>query len=108
MLNPEIAFVRNTSRGTVLSDENANVFATLSFICENCFALECYAFEKSDSRFAVVNIPAGQYHIQKLHFLVDKDVDFGVFAAPRHAPYRKSNQAQARSWSWYRHQRRNL
>ena len=30
-----------------------------------------------------MNVPAGQYHIQKLHFLVDKDVDFGVFAAPR-------------------------
>ena len=83
MLNPEIAFVRNTSNGTVLSDENANVFATVSFICENCFALEFYAFEKSNRRLAVVNIPAGQYHIQKLHSLVDKDVDFGVFAAPR-------------------------
>ena len=28
-------------------------------------------------------MPAGQYHIQKLHSLVDKDVDFGVFAAAR-------------------------
>ena len=28
-------------------------------------------------------MPAGQYHIQKLHSLVDKDVDFGVFTAAR-------------------------
>ena len=39
--------------------------------------------KKLDSRFWVVNLPAGQYHIQKLHSLVDKDVDFGVFTAAR-------------------------
>ena len=55
MLNPEVAFARNTSNGTVLSNENANMLATVSFIRENCFALKFYAFEKSASRFAVVN-----------------------------------------------------
>ena len=58
--SPEIAFVRNTSRGTVLSDETANGLATVCFIRQNCFALELYAFEKSNSR-----------------------LDFGAFAAPR-------------------------
>ena len=83
MLNPEIGFVRNTIKGSVLSDEQANLLATVCFICKNCFTLEFYAFEKSTDLFGVVNLPAGQYHIQKLHSLVDKDVDFGVFAAPR-------------------------
>ena len=83
MLNPEIGFIGDTSKSTVLGNKNANVLATVSFIRENCFALEFYAFEKSNRRLAVVNIPACQYHIQKLHSLVDKDVDFGVFAAPR-------------------------
>ena len=49
----------------MLSDEKANLLATVSFIRENCFTLEFYALEKSNSRFTVVNLPAGQYHIQK-------------------------------------------
>ena len=44
-----------------------------SFIRENCFALKFYAFEKSDSRFVVVNrIPTPPVNM-----------DFGVFATPR-------------------------
>ena len=83
MLNPEIGFVRNTSNGFMLGDEKVNLLVTVCFICKNFFALEFYAFEKSTDRFGVVNVPAGQYHIQKLHSVVDKDVDFGVFAAAR-------------------------
>ena len=69
----------------MLSDENANLLATVRFICKNFFTREFYAFEKSSDCFGVVNLPAGQYHIHKLHSLVDKDVDvdFGVFAAAR-------------------------
>ena len=85
MLNPEIGFVWNTSNCSMLSEENAKLLATVRFICQNCFTLDFYAFEKSTDRFGVVNLPAGQYHIQKLHSLVDKDVDFGVFAAARQA-----------------------
>ena len=99
----------------MLSDEKANLLATVSFIRENCFTLEFYALEKSNSRFAVVNLPAGQYHIQKLHSLIDED----SWCSYRHATtrllalsnpsrhsdalYRKWNQAQARLPSFRRH-----
>ena len=83
MFNPEIGFVGDTSNGSTLSEENAKLLATVRFICKNFFTREFYAFEKSSDFFGVVNLPAGQYHIQKLHSLVDKDVDFGVFAAAR-------------------------
>ena len=79
----KIGFIGDTSNATLLGEENANLLATVSFIRKNCFTLEFYAIEQSTDRFGVVNIPAGQYHIQKLHSLVDKDVNLGVFTAPR-------------------------
>ena len=81
MLNLEIGFVRNTSNGFILGDEKVNLLVTVCFICKNFFALEFYAFDKSNSRLAVVNLPAGQYHIQKLHSLVDDNMNLGVFSA---------------------------
>lgn len=83
MLNPGIYLIGNASRGSVLSEENANSLTIVCFIRENCFTREFYAFEKSNNRFGVMYLPACQYRIQKLHSVVDKDVDFGVFTAPR-------------------------
>ena len=51
MLNPEIGFIGDTSKSSMLGDEKANLLATLYFIRENCFTLECNAFKKLDSRF---------------------------------------------------------
>ena len=106
MLNPEIGFIGDTSNSPVLLKVTTNLLVTVSIIRENCFTLEFYAFEKSDSRFRVVNLPAGQDYVQKLHSVLDKDVDFGVFAATRcslsklnrhsDAPYKKWNPSQAR------------
>ena len=79
----KIGFIGDTSNATLLGEENANLLATVRFIRKNCFTLEFYAIEQSTDRFGVVNLPAGQYHIQKLHSLVDKDVNLGVFAAAR-------------------------
>ena len=70
MLNPEIGLIGYTSNGSMLSEENANLLATLCFIRKYFFTLDFYAFEKRDSWFGVVNLPAGQYHIQKLHSVV--------------------------------------
>ena len=75
-------------------------------ICSQLYALsarifftrEFYAFEKSDSRFGVMNVPAGQYHIQKLHSLVEEDVNFGILKPNGHsdALCKKWSQSQAR------------
>ena len=46
MLNPEIGFIGDTSKGSMLDDENANLLATVCFIRENFFTLECNAFKK--------------------------------------------------------------
>ena len=51
MLNFEIGFIGDTSKGSMLSDEKANLLATLCFIRENCFTFEFYAIKKSKSRF---------------------------------------------------------
>ena len=51
MLNPEIGFVGDTSKGSVLGDEKANLLATVCFIRQNCFTFEFYAIKKSKSRF---------------------------------------------------------
>ena len=51
MLNPEIGFIGDTSKGSMLSEENANMLVTVCFIRENFFTLECNAFKKLDSRF---------------------------------------------------------
>ena len=67
MFNPEIGFIGDTSNGSMLSEEKANLLATVCFIRKYFFALELYAFEKRDSWFGVMNLPAGQYHIQKSH-----------------------------------------
>ena len=52
MLNFEIGFIGDTSKGSMLGDEKAN-------------------------------LPAGQYHIQKLHSLVEENMNLGVFTAAR-------------------------
>ena len=85
MLNPVIGFIGDTSNGTMLSEENANLLATVRFICKNFFTREFYAFDKSTDRFGVMNVPAGQYHIQKLHSLVDEDVNFGILKPNGHS-----------------------
>ena len=46
MLNPEIGFIGDTSKGSMLSEENANLLATVCFIRKNFFTLECNAFKK--------------------------------------------------------------
>ena len=51
MLNFEIGFIGDTSKGSMLSEENANLLATVCFIRENCFTFEFYAIKKSKSRF---------------------------------------------------------
>ena len=44
------------------------------------------------------NVPAGQYHIQKLHSLVEEDVNFGLLKPNGHsdALCKKWSQSQAR------------
>ena len=37
MLNFEIGFIGDTSKGSMLSDEKANLLATVCFIRQNCF-----------------------------------------------------------------------
>ena len=37
MLNSKIGFIGDTSNGTMLSEENANILATVGFISKNCF-----------------------------------------------------------------------
>lgn len=58
MLNFEIGFIGDTSKGFMLGEEKANLLATVCFIRENFFTLEFYAFEKSNGCFGVVNLLA--------------------------------------------------
>ena len=42
----------------MLSEEQANLFATVGFISKNFFTLELYALKKCNRRFGVVDVPA--------------------------------------------------
>ena len=57
-----------------------NRFGGESFVGKNFFTREIDRCKQVNGFFSVVNLSAGQYHVQKVHFFVDEHVNFGVFA----------------------------
>ena len=98
-----IDFVGNANNRAVTSKIVTNIFGTESFVCENLFTFKLYALDKSKSGLRVVNMPAGQYHFEKLHLLVDncrhamtRLLGLSKPNMRSGAPCKKSNPFQAR------------
>ena len=80
MLHFGIDFVGNEDKRASSLNVITNRFGGESFVGKNFFACEIDRCKQGNGFFAVMNLSAGQDHVQEVHFFVDEHVNFGVFA----------------------------
>ena len=77
----EICFVRNADNAAAFFKMMTNRLARIILVGKDFFTRKVKAVKKSKSRFTVMNLSAGQNHVQKLHSFVEQNMDFGGLAA---------------------------